>query len=653
MRSQIPIAGYILSLFIQLLVLQEVLGQETATASKVDTVRIEAGKLLVLKDTLYVISQDTILYFTKDTKYKVKKNPYSKSESFYDSLESKAYRNSITKNLYQLAFRSGKTEFSDTLNEVQSVRYFLPFEGKTIRRITFKQVDILEGSVFDTTQMAASGIAKAANSLHIQTTIRVINQNLLFEEGDQLSPTLLADNERLLRKLNIIQDARILVLPVMEDENYVDVHIVSQDRFSILFGLNINSLDAVDIEVGDRNFLGSGKELKFRYRINRDEIPSTGYDIKFFDTNLRGSFFELEIKYSDYWDKQGFEFDLNREFLTPQMKWAGGYSFGNLEQFRNERLLFEDYGIDTTYRFQYSQNYQDFWLGRSFQIGDKESRKNIILSGRMFRQEFTSRPFVALDSNNYFHNETLLLGALTYNRRDFLKSSMILAFGITEDIPTGFLAGLDYGYEFGEFFDRPYIAGRIGAANFLKKVGYFLAQVQFGGYLQNESIHDGVFELTGKYFSPLVKSGRKRFRQFVNAKYSIGLNRAIDRYINTKDEIRGLNILGKQRLSLNLESVVFLPGQYYGFRFAPYLFFDSGWIAQEEALFARDQFYISTGIGFRIRNESLLFKTIQLRFGFFPIQSNNDRSFAFDFSTSDPSLFQNFRGSKPSVIPFR
>ncbi len=61
-----------------------------------------------------------------------------------------------------------------------------------------------------------------------------------------------------------------------------------------------------------------------------------------------------------------------------------------------------------------------------------------------------------------------------------------------------------------------------------------------------------------------------------------------------------------------------------------------------------ENFQSTIGIGFRLRNESLLFRTIQLRFGYL-IQSSD---FDVNFSFSDPTIFDNFRTSKPDIVKF-
>jgi hypothetical protein len=93
---------------------------------------------------------------------------------------------------------------------------------------------------------------------------------------------------------------------------------------------------------------------------------------------------------------------------------------------------------------------------------------------------------------------------------------------------------------------------------------------------------------------------------------------------------------------------LFHPLKLYGFRMATYAFFDFGWIGFGGPLISGDNFQSAFGIGFRLRNESLLFRTIQLRFGYITETSDVDVNFSF----SDPRIFGNFRTNKPEVVKF-
>jgi len=616
-----------------------------------DTLYVEAGKLVIFSDTLLIPLRDTIFILPAKTKVKVRENPYAQSDKFYDSLAIRSDRRLITRKLYKLLFRTTAQELSDSVNILRSEAPFEPFEGYRIGNIHIRNVEFLSGNIIDTAEVVKGSVAKAIDVIHADTKETIIQKSLLFKSGEIVSPFRLADNERILRDLPFIRDARILLLPHLDDDNIVDVYVVTQDRLSLFIGGDFGGFDDFTLEIGSRNFLGSGNQFSVAYQYLEEESPSSGYELKFKDFNLRGTFISSEITYSNFWNKDGYEVIFKREFLTPETKWAGGLEFGDLKQIR-----FEDDHLDSTpneddsLQIPYQRNFQDVWLGRAFLLKSADKRANISIASRLFREEFTERPYVDVDSNHFFHDALLFLNEVVLTKRKYLKSTMIQAFGVTEDIPIGYIFKLVGGYEFGEFEDRPYWGLGAGAGGFWDGVGYFSTGAEFGGFVKDRKFQEGIVTVNGLYFSPLLRSGRNQFRQFVTLNYATTIRPLIEEPFNLKEGVRGISsdIQGDRRFSINLESVFFHPLKLYGFRMATYAYYDFGWISFGGPLMKSENFQSTIGIGFRLRNESLLFRTIQLRFGYL-IQSSD---FDVNFSFSDPTIFDNFRTSKPDIVKF-
>ena len=226
---------------------------------------------------------------------------------------------------------------------------------------------------------------------------------------------------------------------------------------------------------------------------------------------------------------------------------------------------------------------------------------------------------------------------------------MIQAFGITEDIPIGYIFKLLAGHEFGEFDERPYFGLGVGRGDFWKNWGYFSATAEIGGFVKDKNFQEGVVSIEGLYFSPLLKVRRNHFRQFVSMEYSSLLTPLVDEPFSFRDGIRGISrdVIGDRKFNINIESVLFHPLKFYGFRLASYLFYDFGWITFDDKLITSDNFHSAIGIGFRLRNESLLFRTIQLRFGVI-----TGEGFNVNFSFSNPRIFSDFISNKPDVVKF-
>ena len=616
-----------------------------------DTLNVEAGKLIIFPDTLFIPTNDTTIIVPPKVKVRIRENPYDKSDRFYNSLASKSDKNLVTKKLYQLLFRSSVSELSDSINLLRSEAPFEPYDGYRIGKIHIRSVEFLGGNVIDTTEVTRGSVANALDAVHANTNKKIIRNSLLFNPGEEVSPFKLADNERILRNLPFIRDARILLLPQLDNDSVVDVYVVTQDRLSLFIGGDFGGFDDFTLEVGSRSFLGTGNKLSVAYQYFEDESPKSGYEFKFKDFNMRGTFISSEITYSNLWDRAGYEVIFRRDFLTPETKWAGGLEFGDLEQIRFEHeIVGGTPSEDDSIRFPYQRNFQDVWLGRAFLLKGADDRVNFSIASRLFREEFTQRPYVDADSNHFFHDAVLFLNEAVLTKRKFLKSTMIQAFGVTEDIPIGYLFKVVGGYEFGEFVDRPYFGLGASAGDFWEGVGYFSGGTEVGGFIEDRKYQEGIVSVDGLYFSPLLKFQRNQFRQFVSMNYSTTLRPLVEQNFDFREGVRGISrdVQGDRKFSVNLESVLFHPLKLYGFRMATYAFYDFGWISFGGPLMKSENFQSAIGIGFRLRNESLLFRTIQLRFGYLTQPAEFDVNFSF----SDPTIFSNFRTDKPEIATF-
>ena len=123
-----------------------------------------------------------------------------------------------------------------------------------------------------------------------------------------------------------------------------------------------------------------------------------------------------------------------------------------------------------------------------------------------------------------------------------------------------------------------------------------------------------------RWFSPLFVWKRSHIRQFLSLNYTQGWNR-----LEGSDEVLrftaqdGLSLLkedlvGTNRMVLNTETVFFTPYQPLGFRIALFGFADFGLLGRDANIF-KNNFYTTFGLGVRLRNERLVFSTIQLRLG--------------------------------------
>ena len=620
--------------------------QEKNCAVTVDSVLVKAGNIIIIADSTFIIKEDTVFVISDTTQYKIKENPYLKSDAFYDSLKAKTSNNKLIKALHDAVIMPSSKFESDTTDFVRSVDNFLPFKGKTIGKIYLKKVDVYAGSVNDTLMVAEAGFSKTLNNIHVKTRDRVIIQNLVFKQGDELDPYTLSDNERILRSLSFIEDAKILVIPHTDSSNVVDIIVITKDVFSLGITGRLSDINKFKVKIFDRNLFGSGTELNYTFRY-KDENPPTGHDVNYIIHNIRGTFISCLINYVDNFGTELLRAYFRKQFLTPQTRYAGAVDIGKSSDNRVE--------TNKDIKIPYTQKYQDVWIGRSFLIAGKHSRKNIIVSGRFNNIKYTERPNVSADSNYFFHNYQLLLGSISYRKTNYFKSSMILSFGVTEDVPVGYVFKLTSGLKKDEFVDKPYIGAEISAADICKNAGYFAIKLGAGSFYKKNKFVESLISAGGLYYSKLIKMRRYRVRYLTKLNYIIGKRLFSDEPVNFSGTFEGFSKndpIGTQKLTLTLGATTFTPWYFYGFRCSLFSVADFGCITFKENLFTDKAFYGSIAIGCNIRNESLVFKTIQLSLHYF-LRAPEDRNLWYlDFSTRDPELFKTVDITKPDVIKF-
>jgi hypothetical protein len=88
-----------------------------------------------------------------------------------------------------------------------------------------------------------------------------------------IEPQVLADNERIIRSLRYIEDARIHVIPEPNNKEVVDILIITKDEFSLGIGADFNGFDNIRLNLYEGNFLGIGHDMQHSYIYHNSEQP--------------------------------------------------------------------------------------------------------------------------------------------------------------------------------------------------------------------------------------------------------------------------------------------------------------------------------------------------------------------------------------------
>jgi hypothetical protein len=615
-----------------------------------DSLKFHNVKHLMNRDSTTIYTDDSVYFYTDSLSLPIKNNSKYKTKAFYDSIRSKANNYWLLKEVYNLILCNPNSTISiDNKEIIEFENQFSEFEGKIIKQIHFYKLDIFAFEQLDSVSITKSKLRKFLNKTHVNTQDRVLRNNLLFAENELLKPDLMADNERILRDISYINEARFLVIPASQDS--VDIFIITKDVFSAALDGKYHNKDSMSISFFNNNIFGTGHKFSNDILMNRRDMKPVGYNANYKVANIAGSFIEGKLIYDNAFDITNYEIDLKRNFLAKKFQYAGGI---NLKQ---SKIIESNLNIkNDTVKF----NYLDFWLGRAFQLpsfSNKILKKSqIIVSGRFLRKEFCERPPTDFQTNKKYHRRSLHILSVALSKRNYYKSNLIYEYGRTEDIPYGYLLELIGAYELNEFSNRHYSGIRFSAGK-LKNFGYIYGNIDFGGFFEKTNFQQGNFLLKTQYFSHLQTKGRYHFRHFIDIEYLIGINRFEDEllFLSNNTGIRGINsdlLVGTNRFSLNLESIVFTPWHFYGFKFAFFSFLDIGTIGHDLSFVFDEKYYSAIGLGFRIRNENLLFKTFQFRIAYYPSPLSETSNLGLHLSGKNVHQFEDFELKIPAPFVF-
>jgi hypothetical protein len=608
----------------------------------------------VYNDTLLVPKSASLQYTPS---FALVKKHY-KTSDLYDQIKQAADKEYWTRQLHNIVVKPSSVPVSDTLKNENSEASFEKYKNKIIRNITLKRLNIFGPSVYDTTSRPLNWVETTGNKLHVETSDRIIYNHILFKKGDQLNPLKLSDNERVLRSLSFIEDARILVQDNSSTSDSVDILVIAKDVFPLGFDIAVKKGGSGKLQIWNKNLLGLGRENQNDIYWSKDKKFFSGFDETYIINNIAGTFINSNLQYTHTNDTRYIGVNTTRDFFTPNTKYAGGI---NINYTSTVAALFLPDSSDTAH---ISYNSYDFWLGRSFSLkSDNLLAKHnlkIITAARFLINDFFRRPEVSETLFYKYQNKNTILGSIGLSRQNYYKTNMIYNFGRTEDIPYGFLLKATGGFERNEFTRRFYSSLSFSAGGLIDAIGYGYFDVEGGGFYNKKAFQQGMIKINSYYFTNLYLINRFRIRNFVNIYYVDGIKRFRDEYLtidnNNSNGIQGLyatKLTGQQKININLEAVAFSPYKLYGFRFAFFSFLDLGMVGPNTKWVFNNPLYSSIGLGVRIKNERLVFKTIQIRLAYFP---NPPKGALKDFvylSGEDTFNPSNFFMKEPDLLQFQ
>jgi hypothetical protein len=523
---------------------------------------------------------------------------------------------------------------------------FKRYNGLIIRKIVFTSVHF-GMSVGDTTKSINNKLTKFLNHLHKNTRENVVRNNLFFHEGEKLSPYLVGINERHLRDLIYLQDARIRVQRARGTIDSVDVFIITKDAFSLGGAMRVDRLDKFEGILGEDNLFGTGDRLQVQGLYDGKRMKQVGTGAEYVKRNMRGSFTDFYAGYRTY--SRSFSNNKPEEittyagFIKPlvhplmQFTYAAEASMNQTEN---------HYSTDSIYKANYRYRYGtiDAWAGWNLLAMDKKvavgDRLNWLVGFRILRNHFYDRPLDYLQKYFYRYIDfKASLASLSVFHQDYYRTKYIYGFGRFEDVPEGVDASVTAGWTKSNDRVRPYAGIDYKRYFFTAKEAYFNLGLRTGGYFYKGDVEDLTVMATADYFSRLhTLSPKWKQRSFINTSIAKQFNYQMSEplLVNTEYGIPGYNndnTAGDSRITMKLESVFFSPWRVLYFNLAPFVFGQATAFHINEMGVKKDEIYSAVGGGLRIQNESLVFGTIEIRGAWYPKPDFNRETYRIAFST--------------------
>ncbi|HWV15805.1 MAG TPA: hypothetical protein VN030_10280 [Cellvibrio sp.] len=241
---------------------------------------------------------------------------------------------------------------------------FNGLEGKTIRNILFKTVDVFD----EENPKENNRLYLFLNDLHFNTRAYVVESQLLFHVGEPLNVKNIHESERILRTRDYLTNA--YVVPVVVCDDQVDLLVVTQDSWALEPRVSFSHKSG-DNETGfgisDGNILGSGNALTIIYSEN-EQRNGVGYD--FSNPHFLNREIDFRVYYEDTNDGRNSIINVSRPFYSLETPWATGIKLEDTSLIENIRSRGE-----TINEFRHQTLLHEFFIGKATDVSSNYTQR--------------------------------------------------------------------------------------------------------------------------------------------------------------------------------------------------------------------------------------------------------------------------------------
>ena len=538
------------------------------------------------------------------------------------------------------------------------------YAGKRINNITIEQHNFL--SSIDSKESNIKDIfSKIGNKLQSNSKKRAIRENIFFKEWDVFDPSIIAYNEKWLRDLSYIQDAKILAMITPYDTNQVDVIVVTKDLFSYGGEVLINNKDAYAAKLNNINFLGTGNSIQFIQNFENQRSPKSGLGYDFGLSNFLGTFISINAGVNQFGNNLANNvlsarknyISVQRPLLHPNSKWLGGMEYLETE---NENVFPGKWDTIFDQQLNYNLKHKDIWIGYQLTKQSKGIKLNEykqFIQYRHLENNFRARPIdylLQLDRN--YQNLKANFLSFTLVRQSVYRTRYLYGLGRYEDLPIGQSLTWTTGYSQIEKDRSAYLGFKFEQYKLSKKENYNHVIANIATSYINKSLQDIRFLSSLEQFSKLkYLNNGLGYRQILNLSFTQTLKNKYNEAlrINSIYGIPQLNreqIKGGTRVSGNWETVLYNNRPIWGFKSAPFVFGNLTYIRTVGDPILKGDIYSSVGSGIRVRNENLVFGTIELKGFYFPRTNQQLSPWNFSLTTNLRYKYNSNIVEKPNYV---
>ena len=591
-----------------------------------------------------------------------KKNSGNDSVIVYKKIEKYSKKSGFNKFIYKLFFKVKRSETKSQKNirkEFLVKKSFDRNEGKIIRDIKIETLDPFGYSVDNYKDEPEKGFEKFGNRLHLKTKNWTIQNLLLFRKNELLDSLSAKESERLIRRQRYIRSVIIKPIEIPGSKDSVDVSIRVLDSWSLIpTGTISGSRGRFDLI--ERNFFGLGHEIENNFS-RRFEDGKKSYKGRYTINNIRDTYIKSTFIYeNDLNDNVVRSGRLERQFFSPLTRLAYGAYFENrfyVDSLPNNADVFtkQDFKLET----------QQYWAGHSFKIfrgRSEEFRSTNLVTTFGYKQvSYKSNLSLIYDPSKFFSSEKIYLATIGLNTRKFQEDKYLFNFGIIEDVPYGQVFSITGGFQDKNNQRRTYFGGRLAYGTYFP-IGYAGINVELGSFFVGGNSQETTLRIEANYFTNLMSIGSWRVRQFIKPLLIIGSHRANiikDRItISEQNGISGFDnplINGTRKLFTTFQTQTYVPGNWHGFHFSPFLNMNIGVLGDDDtAKIFNNKIYSIFSLGVLINNDYLVFNSFQISLSYYPsIPYQGSNVIKTNTFKNDDLSLPDFQIGEPSIVPFR